>query len=254
MEISNYLFFEPMEYLWLFILLALLAEVLGTIGGFGSSLFFVPIAAYFLDFHSVLGITALFHVTSNLSKIILFKKGFDKNIVLYLGIPAVIFVVIGAYLSQFVQTKILEILLSVFLIGISLFFLFAKKVNIQPTNKSSIIGGTLSGFTAGLFGTGGAVRGTILAAFHLKKEVFIATSAIIDLAIDCSRSAVYIYNGYVHKHDIYLIPILFIVSIIGTLIGKKVLTHISDKSFRNIVLVLILFTGITTLFKWFMST
>jgi uncharacterized membrane protein YfcA len=62
-----------LENLYLFILLALLAEIAGTVGGFGSSLFFVPIASYFLDFHSVLGITALFHVSSNLSKIAFFR-------------------------------------------------------------------------------------------------------------------------------------------------------------------------------------
>ena len=90
-----------MDYLLLFILLALLAEILGTVGGFGSSLFFVPIASFFLDFHSVLGITAIFHVSSNITKIAFFRKGFDKNIVIWVGVPAVIFVIIGAYLSKF---------------------------------------------------------------------------------------------------------------------------------------------------------
>ena len=47
-----------MEHLVYFILLALLCEILGTVGGFGSSLFFVPIAGFFLDFQSVLGTTA----------------------------------------------------------------------------------------------------------------------------------------------------------------------------------------------------
>ncbi|MBY0433276.1 MAG: hypothetical protein K2U26_04110, partial [Cyclobacteriaceae bacterium] len=74
-----------LDNLPLFILLALLAEILGTVGGFGSSLFFIPIASYFLDFHSVLGITALFHVTSNISKIFLFKKGVDKRLIVQLG-------------------------------------------------------------------------------------------------------------------------------------------------------------------------
>jgi uncharacterized membrane protein YfcA len=45
-----------MPLLWLFILLALLAEVIGTVGGFGSSVFFVPVANFFLDFQSVLGL------------------------------------------------------------------------------------------------------------------------------------------------------------------------------------------------------
>lgn len=179
----------------LFILLALIAEILGTVGGFGSSLFFVPIAGYFFDFHSVLGITALFHVSSNLTKIALFRKGFDKNIVITLGIPSVLFVVAGAYLSKFADTEILEIALSIFLIVVSAALLIFKTIALKPTLLNSIWGGVFSGLVAGLLGTGGAIRGMVLAAYNLKTEVFIATSAIIDLAIDSSRSMVYTFNG-----------------------------------------------------------
>lgn len=238
-----------MENLALFILLALLAEILGTVGGFGSSLFFVPIASYFLDFHSVLGITALFHVSSNITKIAFFRKGFDKKLLLTIGVPAVLFVIIGSFISKYIETKILEIALATFLILISLFFLVFKNISIKPTLSNSILGGTLSGLIAGLLGTGGAIRGMTLAAYNLKMEVFIATSAIIDLAIDSSRSFVYTYNGYVHQHDLYLIPILLAVSIVGTYIGKKILSRISETQFKSIVLVLILITGLITLFK-----
>ena len=67
------------EINYIFLLLALLAEILGTIGGFGSSVFFVPLSNFYFDFHSVLGLTALFHLSSNLSKIFHFKKGLNKN-------------------------------------------------------------------------------------------------------------------------------------------------------------------------------
>jgi uncharacterized membrane protein YfcA len=237
------------ESLALFIFLALLAEVLGTIGGFGSSMFFIPIASYFLDFHSVLGITALFHVSSNLSKIALFRKGFDRKLVLSIGIPAVAFVVAGAYLSKFAETRTLEVLLAIFLIGMSLVFLIFKNLTVSPTLPNSIGGGILSGLTAGLLGTGGAIRGVVLAAYNMKIEVFIVTSAIIDLAIDASRSVVYILNGYVHTHDLYLIPILLVVSITGTFIGKIILRHVSEKQFKSMVLLLVLLTGVTTLIK-----
>ncbi|WP_284653247.1 sulfite exporter TauE/SafE family protein [Flavobacterium terrisoli] len=238
-----------MEYLVYFILLALMAEILGTVGGFGSSMFFVPIASYFLDFHSVLGVTAIFHVLSNLTKIGFFHKGIDKKLIITLGIPAVVFVILGAYLSQFIDTKWLQIGLSVFLIALSLFFLIFKKVAIKPTTINSITGGVTSGFIAGLIGTGGAIRGITLAAFNLKMESFIATSAVIDLAIDGSRTIVYGLNGFIHKDDLYLIPILFVVSIIGTFIGKKLLQKISEAQFKKVVLVLILVTGIITAFN-----
>lgn len=238
-----------MENLYLFILLALLAEIAGTVGGFGSSLFFVPIASYFLDFHSVLGITALFHVSSNLSKIAFFRKGVNVMLIIYLGIPAVLFVLAGAWLTQFIATKTLEIVLSIFLIAISLVFLYFNNIFIQPSKLNAITGGTLSGFIAGLVGTGGAIRALVFSAFQLKTEVFIATSAVVDLAIDASRSFVYWHNGFVHAHDLYLIPILLLVSIAGTFIGKKILQYISESLFKKIVLFLILLTGVFTLFK-----
>ncbi|GAK91298.1 hypothetical protein JCM19297_795 [Nonlabens ulvanivorans] len=58
--------------------------MLGTVGGFGSSVFFVPIANFYFDFQSVLGITALFHLSSNVTKIAFFRKGLDKRLLFYL--------------------------------------------------------------------------------------------------------------------------------------------------------------------------
>lgn len=238
-----------LENLALFILLALIAEIIGTVGGFGSSMLFVPIASYFLDFHSVLGITALFHVSSNLTKIAFFRKGFDRKLVISLGIPAVLFVIVGALLSKFIDARILEISLAVFLIVVSLVLIVFRNFAVKPTLYNSIGGGVISGLIAGLLGTGGAIRGITLAAYNLRMDVFIATSAVIDLGIDASRSVVYSLNGYVHKHDLYLIPILLVVSVTGTYIGKRILRRISEQQFKSLVLILILVTGVFTLFK-----
>jgi uncharacterized membrane protein YfcA len=234
------------RYLPIFIILSLIAEILGTIGGFGSSVFFVPIANLFFDFQAVLGITALFHLSSNLSKIAIFKKGFDKKIVLNLGIPAILFVSIGAYFSKFLDPKILTYILGAFLIILSLLFLLFKKLKINPNKKNAFIGGSLSGLSAGFLGTGGAIRGITLAAFKLDKNKFIATSAIIDLGVDFSRTIIYYFNGYMRKEHLYLVPILLVVSVLGTWIGKKVLDKISQEQFRSFVLLLILGIGIVS--------
>jgi len=237
----------------LFLLLALLAEILGTIGGFGSSLFFVPIAGYFMEFHSVLAITALFHVSSNLVKIMIFRKGIDRNLVLKVGIPAVIFVLIGAYLTRFLNTKVLEMILAVFLIGLSLIFFVFKNIAIKPNTGNAVGGGIISGFLAGLVGTGGAIRGMTLAAYNLDKMAFIATSAIIDLGIDSGRSFAYYFNGYIKTDILYLIPLLIVISLIGTFAGKKILDHVSEKQFRSMVLGLVFATGVFTLYNFIRS-
>jgi uncharacterized membrane protein YfcA len=239
----------PIDEILLFTLLALVAEVIGTISGFGSSVFFVPVAAYFFDFQSVLGITALFHVFSNLSKIYFFKRGVNWKIVLYLGIPAILFVSFGAYLSKFFDSTILEVILAFFLIGFSILFLVAQNFIIKPTHANSIVGGSISGFVAGMLGTGGAIRGMTLAAFNLNKDVFIATSAFIDFGVDLSRGVVYFSNGYMHWHDMKYVLILIVVSIVGTYIGKMVLDRVSETTFKRIVLFVILGIGIATLFQ-----
>lgn len=238
-----------MDYyeLTLFVVLALIAEIIGTVSGFGSSVFFVPIASYFFDFHSVLGITAVFHIFSNISKIVLFRRGVNWNIVLYLGVPAILFVSLGAMLSKYLDNHLLEMGLAIFLIFFSLLFLIFQKIEIRPTNFNSVVGGTISGFVAGLFGTGGAIRGMTLAAFNLQKDVFIATSAFIDFGVDLSRGIVYFSNGFVHYHDLTYVFILIAVSVVGTYIGKLILTKISENLFKKIVLGVILGIGLITL-------
>jgi uncharacterized protein len=233
-----------------FLVLSLVAEVLGTVGGFGSSVFFVPMAGYFFDFRSVLGITALLHVASNISKLVLFRQGIDKKLALSVGLPAIILVIIGALLSRFVASRWLEIALSVFLVLLSIVFLWRKDWEIPPTGTNAVVGGGVSGFAAGLLGTGGTVRGLVMAAFNLEKEVFVATSALIDFGVDASRAVVYTSQGYVRREHLYLLPFLLVISFVGTWIGKKILARIPQESFRRLVLVLILLIGLTSLIKF----
>jgi uncharacterized protein len=229
----------------------MVAEIIGTIGGFGSSVFFVPLGNFYFDFYTVLGLTALFHLSSNLSKIFLFKKGLNKQLLLYIGVPSIISVIVGGYLSKIIRTDYLEIFLGVFLILLSLLFLIKNNLIIPPRKRQSIVGGALSGFTAGLLGTGGAIRGLTMAAFNLEKSVFIATSAFIDLMIDSSRTFVYYQNGYIHNHDLKYVPFLFLIGITGTYIGKRILKFIPQQKFKIISLVLILLIGVFTLLNYF---
>jgi len=233
----------------IFIFLVLIAEIVGTVGGFGSSVFFVPLGNFYFDFQSVLGLTAIFHLSSNLSKIALFKKGLDKRLLLSIGIPSVFFVIIGGFLSNIINSVYLEIILGVFLVGFSLLFLLKKSLTISPNTKNAVIGGSFSGFSAGLLGTGGAIRGLTMASFNLEKSTFIATSAFIDFMIDFSRTFVYYSNGYIHNHDLKYVPFLFAMGILGSFIGKKILAYIPQTKFRRLSLFLILVIGLITMTK-----
>jgi uncharacterized protein len=234
-----------------FLILALVAEIIGTIGGFGSSVFFVPIGNFYFSFEAVLGLTAVFHLASNVSKILLFKKGLDKALLIQIGVPSVIFVIIGGLLTTVIESQLLEIFLALFLIGLSLLFLIKKDLVVTPTAKNAFSGGVLSGFFAGLLGTGGAIRGLTMAAFNLEKNVFIATSAFIDFFIDFARTFVYYQNGYIKKELLIYIPFLIVIGLVGTYIGKRLLDYIPQAKFKKIALILIFLIGcVTLLHRW----
>lgn len=233
-----------LEKYWLFLGLAFIAEIVGTVSGFGSSILFVPMASVFFDFKTVLGITAVFHVFSNLSKIFLFRKGIDKKIVLKLGIPAVIFVTIGALLTAVVPVEQLELGMNIILVILAIYLIINFNKKLEMSNRNLYIGGLLSGLLAGLVGTGGAIRGITLAAFNLSKDVFIATSALIDLGVDFSRAVVYLSQGYFLKEFLILIPFLMLIGFTGSYIGKVILRYTSDLVFRYIVLIVIIGTSI----------
>ncbi|MGE0568857.1 MAG: sulfite exporter TauE/SafE family protein [Bacteroidia bacterium] len=234
---------------YIFLAFSLLAEIIGTVGGFGSSVFFVPIGNFYFDFHTVLGLTAIFHLSSNLSKIWLFKSGIDKTLILYLGIPSIVFVIVGGFVTKYLNSEILEIILAVFLVGFSLLFLIKREIIVIPSKTNSVLGGAVSGLSAGLLGTGGAIRGLTMSAFNLEKSIFVATSAFIDFSVDFSRTIVYAANGFIHKHDLIYVPFLLIIGFIGTYIGKKILNYMPQDRFKMLSLMLILIIGLVTLAK-----
>jgi uncharacterized protein len=238
-----------LEKYTLFLVLAFVSEVLGTVSGFGSSILFVPMASLFFDFKTVLGITAVFHIFSNLSKIALFRKGLNKDVAIKLGIPAVIFVTIGAYITTFFPTQQIELAMNVILVILAFYFIINFNKQVKQTDANLYLGGVASGFLAGIAGTGGAIRGITLAAFQMPKEIFIATSAFIDLGVDASRAIVYTSHGYFKKEHLFLIPFLVMISILGSFVGKKILQKTSEVVFRYIVLGVIILTALFQIFK-----
>jgi len=133
---------------------------------------------------------------------------------------------------------------------LSTLFLIVKRLEVKPTKINSILGGTLSGFSAGMLGTGGAIRGLTMAAFNLEKSVFIATSALIDLMIDATRTVVYFNNGYIHEHDLIYIPFLLVIGLVGTYIGKRILHWIPQENFKRLSLILVLIIGIISIHRF----
>jgi uncharacterized membrane protein YfcA len=186
---------------------------------------------------------------SNAAKLVLFGKHVRWRLLLLLGIPSVVCVILGAFLSTRLQFKYTELILGLFLIAFSVLFFCKPLIKLSPTRLNPVSAGGIAGFLAGLIGTGGAIRGLALAAFDLEKGVFVATSAAIDSGVDFSRMIVYLQARYLSPAFYWYIPGLLLVAFVGSYLGKIALNRLDQKNFRRIVLVLIFLIGLTTLGK-----
>jgi uncharacterized membrane protein YfcA len=233
----------------LFFLFALACEIIGTLGGFGSSVLFVPLANFFFATSLVLSLTSILHVFSNTAKLWLFRKTISKHLFLLYGIPSLLFTLLGAYLTKVYSFIYLEWAMAIFLLLFSGLFLLFPNIHLKANTSTALVSGSFAGFMAGFTGTGGAIRGMSLVAFNLEKNLFVGTSAAIDFGVDFSRMFIYYYNGFFQIDYVYYIPLLVIASFLGSYIGKQLLNKISQEIFKKIVLGLILLISISMLIK-----
>jgi uncharacterized membrane protein YfcA len=232
----------------IFLIASYLAAAGATIAGFGSSALLIPVAFSFFDLRTAIFLVACFHLFNNLFKIRLFWDKIDFRTFCFFGIPSICFAFGGAALIALLPLELISKILAVFLIVYAVYSLFKPKLAIKKSQWTAMLGGSLSGFFAGLIGLGGAIRSSFLVAFNLPKEVYVATSAMIAVVIDFTRIPTYIFTGSVQpSSELFLIPLLIVSAYFGVRLGKVLLSRINQLTFRRIVSIALLLVGLKLL-------
>jgi uncharacterized membrane protein YfcA len=232
----------------LILVIVIIASGIGTMTGFGTSTIMVPIMLLFYPVPQTLFFVGIIHFFGNVWKLLLFRKGVMWRLILSFGVPGVAATFLGASLVFDVPAAVLSRILGSFLI-IYVIYLFAKSsFKVKPNLIFGACGGALSGFFAGIFGIGGAVRGLFLTAFDLPKAVYIATAGSIALFIDATRLTTYFSKG-ARLPDMLLcgLPLFIPASFIGAAITKRIVDRIPQEHFRKIIAVFLLLMGIKLL-------
>lgn len=225
------------------------AAVAATIAGFGSSTLLIPLVFLFMDIKTAVFVVAVFHLFNNVFKIRLFWKSIDFKIFLLFGIPSILMAFTGALLISIIPMDVVKIILGVFLIAYAVYSFIKPTFGIKKSKPTAVVGGSLSGFLAGLIGLGGAIRGAFLTAFNLPKEIYVATSAMIAVVIDTTRIPTYLATKTVQDHSYYvLLPFLCIIAYFGVRTGKVLLQKINQDTFRRIVSAALFAVGVKILF------
>ena len=233
-----------MEIIYITVLV-LIASMTGTMTGFGTSTIMVPVLLLFFPLPQTLLFVGIIHWFGDLWKILLFKKGLNWKLILGFGITGIIASFIGASLTFQISEKILMKILGAFLLAYVIFIFFKPDYRLAKNKKNMIAGGALSGFFAGIFGVGGAIRATFLTAFDLPKAMYIATAGSIALLIDSTRLITYLRGGTRLEPMLLWGMIIFIpISFLGAKIAQRIVSHIPQKSFRLFITIFLALIGL----------
>jgi len=236
-----------MEILYI-ALLTLVASTIGTVTGFGTSTLMIPILIIFLPPVEAIFLVAIIHWFGNLWKVSLFRKGLNLKLIALFSIVGLATSYLGAEVSLGADQPTLLRVLGAFLLVYALFLIFQSTFKIPATNVAALAGGGLSGFFAGLFGIGGAVRGMFLSAFDLPKAVYIATAGAIGILVDSTRIITYVTGGATLPESLWWsLLILIPVSFMGAEIAKRIVNSIPQNKFRIVVALFLFAVGVKLL-------
>ena len=238
-----------MTYLVLF-LVGIVAYIISTLSGGGGALILLPIVGFYLSPSVVAPVVNLGNMIGRPVRLYLFWKDIQWSIVLYYVPTAILGAITGGLI--FVQLKVgwIQILLGLFLISTVFQYRFGKKKTSFKMKKQYFIP---LGFGVSLISTLFGATGPILNPFYLNmglvKEKMIATKTANSFFAGIAQLGTYAFLGALHGELWFYGLIIGLGAILGNIIGKRLLSKMSDELFRKLVIALMMLSGVAMILK-----
>lgn len=257
---------SPELVIVLLILISAIISLYGSLVGFGGGIFMVPILITFFNYplNLAVGTCMVSLVGSALISTYFNRKNsfVDFKMGTLLEIPTMIGVVVGSLLLTYIAADKLEYLFAamVFFLGLSFFVKFNKKDDnkvgfFSKLNKLKprmviknhknfvayrvslvmlVLFGSLSGILAGLFGVGGGFMKTpiMLKVFKIPAKIATATALFMIVITSITGSVSHYLQGHIDFSKAWPVILGFA---LGALAGKKINTHLQDKTLENMI-------------------
>ncbi len=230
--------------------LTIATSVVTLFTGFGVGTIMMPAMMFFFDVKIAIFLSAIVHVFNNISRLALYWAEIKWNIIKRFGMVSLLGAFIGSFAQIYMDGDWLKMGVGLFLMVYALISLFPVNIKIVLPESVDIFGGFLSGLIGGLIGNQGAIRSIYLLRYGLKKQELIVSAALIAVIIDATRIPVYAYANFSYlQQNLSLMSSIVASSILGTIIGSRILPRVSHELFKKIILVGVLIAGILMLLK-----
>ena len=222
---------------------AFFATVTWTVTWFWSSTVMMPLLQWTFSYQEVLSLVAVYHIFWNFTRLLIFYRSVNWRLVAIWWVPSVAYTAMGAYMAG-TDTDIFKMVLALALVWFVIYTLLKPSYLLPRNSLFGTLWWWLAGFTSGIMGTWGVLRWALMQWFRLSKESYIATLAVIALAVDFTRVPIYLAKWYFEGHNITIFPILFLIALLWSWIWWLIVKKLSIRTFRNIIYVAIILVNI----------
>lgn len=244
--------FQDINILYLIILFiaGIFAFIISTISGGGGALILVPFLNFLIGTTKTAPVINLGTFIGRPARLVLFWKHINWKVFWYY-VPAAI---VGAWVAGWFFTSIdaswLQILVGIFLISTVFQYRFGKKERSFTVKLWFFIP---LGFLVSLLGTIIGALGPILNPFYLNlgldKEELIATKTVNSFFLGIAQIGSYTFFGLLYR-ELWIYGIaLGLGAVIGNIIGKNFLSKMKSSTFRKLLILLMVISGILLIYK-----
>lgn len=233
------------------LLISFASGIVQTSTGFGAGIVMMTVLPSFFGVAAGAAINTSVVVALTVSLVFKFRKYIDFRKVFPLIVCYLITSIYCIRLTPLIDTRKIGIAFGMFLIAVSLFFLFfSSKIVLNDSLLSLMLCGLASGIFSGFFGVGGPLVAVYFLNITPDKKSYFANTQFVFLLTGIVNTVTRILSGI---YTASLLP-FSVVGLIGILFGKRIGSFISDRlrsdSLKLIVYIFVGVSGIMTVWKY----
>ena len=157
---------------------------------------------------------------------------------------------VTSHYAMSLSNDTLKILLGLFLVVLSVYFLFiAKRIRIQATVPNGLLAGSIGGVMSALFSVGGPPMSLYYSSVFDDKEQYWATLQSYFLVTTTYIVGVRIQSGVVTSSVLICSAVAIAGMILGTYIGKRIFDKINADTMRKFIYIMMAVSGIVMLLE-----
>ncbi|GFM52379.1 sulfite exporter TauE/SafE family protein [Pseudomonas capsici] len=249
-EWFNQLGFAPLDLLWIELAVVAAYVVFG-VAGFGTALVAGPVLIHFMPLSRIIPLLVMLDFLAAFGNLLPSRQSVVRAELLRLLPCMAVGCTLGVLFLLNLKSDVLLLLMGLF---VTAYALYSLAVKVRPTQLAAgwaIPMGTIGGLFGALFGSGGFLYAIYLNSRLTSKEQARATQSAL---ISCStivRLGLFLLAGVYAEIPLLLLAVCLLPAmLLGSWIGRSLVTKLSRETFVRLVTWLVLVSGLVLIARY----